>query len=76
MFNNNIKIESNAIEIDLHTLILANQELIEALDFIMSDPHEVVSKYHEQEYPIIFSASQLIKVIKSKNSHLLELTSK
>lgn len=59
---------------EAYSLILENQELIEALDFIMSDPEELVKKFEEQEYPIIFSASRLIKLIKIKNQQILKVT--
>lgn len=59
---------------EAYSLILENQELIEALDFIMSDPEELVKKFEEQEYPIIFSASHLIKLIKIKNQQILQVT--
>lgn len=71
--NHNIKNPLETIH-QIYTLILENQELIEALDFIMSDPEELVKKFEEQEYPIIFSAARLVKLIKSNNHNLINLT--
>lgn len=72
--NDNIKIQFETIVKDAYSLTLENQELIEALNFIMSDPEDLVRKFHHQEYPIIFSASRLIKLIKLNNEALLKLT--
>lgn len=71
--NHNIKNPLETIH-QIYTLILENQELIEALDFIMSDPEELVKKFEEQEYPIIFPAARLVKLIKSNNHNLINLT--
>ncbi len=72
--NDNIKKPFETILKDSYSLILENHELIEALDFIMSDPEYLVKKFDEQDYPIIFSAARLIKLIKVNNQNILKLT--
>lgn len=74
MNNTTNEIKYRQIIGDAYSMLIDNQELLEALYFIMKDPEDIVDRFENESYPLIFSATNLIKLIRTNNENLLKLT--